>query len=356
MISKSKKARNKESTAGSQGLAQIDVARLAGVSQAAVSRTFTPGASVSEETRAKVMAAAEQIGYRPNIIARSLIRKSTNIIGLVVMRFTNPFYSRMIRDFTRALQELGYWTLLLNIAQNQELEETLPMALQYQVDGLIITSSTLSSKLAQECARSGTPVVLFNRYASDSHTHVVRCDNVEGGKIVADAFLDAGHKRLAYISGEETASTNRDRETGFVNRLQERGHKLSFRENAGDYDYEQGYEAAQRLLHRDDPPDAIFCANDLIAMGALDLARDKLGIKIPEELSIIGFDDIASAAWPGYDLTTVKQPVKALVDNTIQVLMDGIQAPESESSEVVISPSLIWRSSARQVKSSSNDK
>ena len=335
------------------GPSQIDVARLANVSQAAVSRTFTQGASVSEETRAKVIAAADQLGYRPNVIARSLIRKSTNIIGLVVMRFTNPFYARLIRDFTRALQEQGYWTLILNIAQNQELEKTLPMALQYQVDGLIVTSSTLSSGLAAECVRSGTPVVMFNRYASDTHTHVVRCDNVEGGRIVADALLDSGHKRLAYIAGEETASTNRERETGFVDRLQERGHSLSFRESAGDYNYEQGYEAAQRLLQRDDLPDAIFCANDLIAMGTLDLARYKLGIKIPEELSIIGFDDIPSAAWPGFELTTVKQPVRQLVDNTIQVLMDGIHTPGFETAEVVISPSLIWRKSSRKAKSSS---
>jgi len=335
------------------GSSQIDVARLANVSQAAVSRTFTPGASVSQETREKVLAAARELGYRPNAIARSLIRKSTNIIGLVVMRFTNPFYARMIRDFTRELQEQGFWTLILNIAQDQELEKTLPMALQYQVDGLIVTSSTLSSGLAAECVRSGTPVVLFNRYASDTHTHVVRCDNVEGGRIVADALLDSGHKRLAYIAGEEAASTNRERETGFVNRLQERGHSLSFHESAGDYNYKQGYEAAQRLLQRDDPPDAIFCANDLIAMGTLDLARYKLDIKIPEELSIIGFDDIPSAAWPSFELTTVKQPVKPLVDNTLQILMNAINNPDSEASEVVISPSLIWRNSSRKAKSSS---
>ena len=133
------------------GASQIDVARLANVSQAAVSRTFTKGASVSEETRTKVLAAAKELGYRPNVIARSLIQKSTNIIGLVVMRFTNPFYACMIREFTKALQEQGYWTLILNIAQAQELEETLPTALQYQVDGLIITSTTLSSSLAEEC-------------------------------------------------------------------------------------------------------------------------------------------------------------------------------------------------------------
>jgi len=329
------------------GSSQIDVARLANVSQAAVSRTFTQGASVSEETRTKVLAAAKELGYRPNVIARSLIRKSTNIIGLVVMRFTNPFYAQIIRDFTRGLQEQGYWTLILNIAQNQELENTLPMARQYQVDGLIVTSSTLSSGLAAECVRSGTPVVMFNRYTSDTHTHVVRCDNIEGGKLVADAFLDTGHKRLAYIAGEEAASTNWERETGFIDRLKERGHRLSFRESAEDYSYDKGYEAARRLLQRDDPPDAIFCASDLIAMGALDLARYKLGIKIPEELSIIGFDDIPSAAWPSFELTTVKQPIKPLVDNTLQILMNAINKPGSEALEVVVPPSLVWRNSSR---------
>jgi DNA-binding LacI/PurR family transcriptional regulator len=329
------------------GASQIDVARLAGVSQAAVSRTFTKGSSVSEETRRKVIEAAEKLGYRPNVIARSLIQKSTNIIGLVVRRFTNPFYARTIRDFTRLLQEQGYWTLLLNIAQSHELEEALPMALQYQVDGLIITSATLSSKLALECARAGTPVVLFNRYATDAHIHVVRCDNVEGGRLVADAFIDSGCQRIAFIAGEEASSTNRDRENGFVTRLSERGHKLIYRESAGDYNYESGYKAARRLLMASERPDAIFCANDLIAMGVMDLARYSLGLRVPQDLSVIGFDDIPSAAWPGYDLTTIQQPAEAMVKSTVDVLLNAIQNPYEDTVEDVILPVLIRRSSSR---------
>lgn len=326
---------------------QIDVARLAGVSQAAVSRTFTPGASVSDTTRAKVQAAAEQLGYRPNVIARSLARKSTHMIGLVVMRFTNPFYARMIRDFTRALQDLGYLTLLFNIADSQEMEEALPMALQYQVDGLIVTSATLSSRLAEECARSGTPIVLFNRYATDDTANAVRCDNVLGGRLVADALLDAGHRRLAYIAGEEGSSTNRDREIGFVQRLQERGSDLAYRESARDYTYEGGYAVARRLFQAENPPDGIFCASDLIAMGALDLARCDLRCRVPEELSIVGFDDIPMASWPGYNLTTVRQPVEEMVDATIEVLVNAIEAPASEAVIKVIAPSLVVRTSAR---------
>jgi len=339
-------------SSSNQTVSQIDVARLAGVSQATVSRTLTPGTSVSDETRTKVLEAAKQLGYRPNVIARSLIQKSTNIIGLVVMRFTNPFYARMIRDFTRALQDCGYWVLLLNIAQNQELEETLPMALQYQADGLIITSATLSSTLAEECARSNTPVVLFNRYASDTHTNVVRCDNVEGGRLVADALLDAGHEKFAYIAGEEAASTNRDRENGFVNRLRERGYDLSFRESAGDYSYELGFAASERLFQSGSRPDAIFCANDLVAMGAMDFLRYKIKLKIPDEISIIGFDDIPSAAWPGYELTTVRQPFGELVESTIQVLLDAINKSGTEVTERVVSPTLVWRHSSKKMDQS----
>lgn len=343
-----KKHTGQSSSRSSPDASQIDVARLAGVSQAAVSRVFTNGSSVSEETRAKVMAAVEQLGYRPNVIARSLVQNSTNIIGLVVKRFTNPFYAQMIQDFTRVLQEHGYWALVLNIAENEELEEALPMVLQYQVDGLIITSATLSSKLADECARSGTPVVLFNRYASDARTHVVSCDNAEGGRLVADALLDAGYKRLAFIAGEESSSTNRDRETGFVTRLKERGYDLAFRESAGDYSYELGYAATQRLFQQDEHPDAIFCSNDLIAMGALDLVRLKLDIKVPDELAIIGFDDIPSASWIRYELTTVRQPFGKLVDATIEVLMNAINNPECEVTELMVSPTLIWRNSSRR--------
>ena len=333
------------------GVSQIDVARLAGVSQAAVSRAFTPGASVSDQTRAKVLAAAEKLGYRPNVIARSLIQKSTNIIGLVVMRFTNPFYARVIRDFSRSFQEHGYWTLLLNIAQNQELEDTLPMALQYQVDGLIITSATLSSKLAEECARSGTPVVLFNRYSSDSHTNMVRCDNVKGGRMVADTLLDAGYQRLAFIAGEESASTNRDREYGFSSRLEERGIKHFIRESAGDYSYELGYQAAEKLLELDQPPDAIFCANDLLAMGAMNFIRCTKGIDVPGDLGVIGFDDIEAASRPCFNLTTIRQPVKPMVDHSIEVLLNAIQDQNSDPADIVVTPELIQRSSTRPTSS-----
>jgi DNA-binding LacI/PurR family transcriptional regulator len=328
---------------------QIDVAQLAGVSQAAVSRTFTPGASVSAQVKQQVLDAAEQLGYRPNAIARSLITNSTNIIGIVLVRFTNPFYWQIFKEFTQKLQDLGYATLLLNAAQDYEVEQTLPTALQYQVDGLIITSATLTSKMADECARAGTPVVLFNRYEMGSTANAVCCDNVGGGRMVADALLDAGYERLAYIAGEEGSSTNRDREQGFTQQLQTQGHALTFRESGGEYTYEAGYAAAQRLLQTDTWPDAIFCASDLIAMGVFDAAKAR-GLNIPDDLGLVGFDGIEMTGWPGYNITTVRQPVERMVDTTIEVLLNAIENPDAEPVTRWIPATLVKRNSIRTLK------
>ncbi len=331
-------------------VSSVDVARLAGVSQAAVSRTFTPGGSVSAKTRQKVLAAAKKLGYTPNVIARSLIQQSTKIIGIVMVRFQNPFYSTVLGEFTRKLNEMGYRTLLLNVAHSKEIDEALPMALQYQVDGIIITSATLSSKMADGCLQAGTPVVLFNRYDSSGNFNAIYCDSVGGGRIVADALLDAGHQRLAFIAGEKDTSTSRDREKGFTECIQERGSKVFLRERGGDYTYEAGYSAAERLLKRKKRPDAIFCANDLLAMGAMDYARGQLGIRVPQELSIIGFDDIPMASWPGYSLTTIKQPVDWMVDATIERLIRAIQAPVAEIVMKKVHGILVERDSARTGK------
>ena len=331
---------------GSHRVSSIEVARRAGVSQSAVSRAFTPGASVSEDTRAKVLVAAKELGYRPNVIARSLIRHSTKIIGIAMVRFTNPFYASLLKAFTEKLQGLGFSTMLYNVAGDNQIDTALPLALQYQVDGIIVTSASLTSMLADESAQTGTPVVLFNRYAMDSHVHAVGSDNAGGGRMVADALLDAGHRRIAYLAGEESSSTNRDRERGFTERLGERGVSLFLRD-CGDFVYDAAFPAAERLLNRTERPDAIFCGNDLMALAVLDYARCVLGIRVPAELSVIGYDDIEISAWPKYDLTTIRQPIEAMVDATVEVLMDAIRHPNRERALRLVSVQLIERTSAR---------
>ncbi len=296
--------------------------------------------------RRKVMAAARQLGYRPNAIGRILSQQASRIIGLVMIRFWNPFYTRLIEEFTSDLQARGYWVLLLNVADDAEMEQAVPAALQYQIDGLIITSATLSSSLAEECARVGTPVVLFNRYGLNSQVNAVCCDNLAGGRMAADALASAGCCRPAYIGGEPGSSTNRDREQGFTDRIAERGLSVYARES-GDYSYESGHAAAHRLLASQPQPDAIFCANDLMAMAAVDVARSDYGLRVPEDLSVIGFDDIDMASWPKYSLTTIRQPVDRMVDATIEVLLQAIHQPQTERVVRFLSPSVVVRDSVR---------
>ncbi len=326
-------------------VSSVDVARVAKVSQSSVSRVFTPGVPVSDETRARVLAAARKLGYSPDAIARSLIMRHTNIIGIVMADITNPFYPNVLDQFTHRLQANGKQTLLFNSTTGRDVDDTLPLVLQYRVDAIIITSATLSSAMADECARLGTPVILFNRYIPKSKASAICCDNVAGGRMVADLLVNAGHKRIAYVAGRANTSTNVDREKGFAARLRECGVKEWLREQ-GEYTHESGYAAARRLLTRADPPDAIFAANDIMAMGVLDAARE-LGVRVPDELSVIGFDGIPSGAWQAYSLTTIRQPVEEMIDATLELVEARIEKPEAKPVIKMIPGTLVKRNSAR---------
>ncbi len=271
-------------------ITSFDVAELAGVSQATVSRVFSSSSSiVSEEKRQRVLKAAQELGYHPSAIARSLSTQRTDIIGIVIANLASPFYPYVLEKFLQRFQQMEKQVLLFTAAPNQDIDEILPHILQHNVDALIVTSATLSSEMANVCMRADTPVILFNRYVLDANVSAVCCDNVEGGRAVANAMLDNGHRRLAYIAGQSNASTNVDRGKGFADRLRERGVTAWLQED-GDFSYDSGYAAATRLLARDDRPDAIFCACDDMALAAIDVARTEFGLNVPEQLSVAGFD------------------------------------------------------------------
>jgi DNA-binding LacI/PurR family transcriptional regulator len=323
----------------------LNVAQQAGVSQSTVSRVFSAPDAVAEETVQQVRKVAQQLGYKPNAIARSLSNRRTDMIGILMSEITSPFYPYVLEKFSQRLHKLGKRVLLFTTSPQEDTDSVLQHALQYQVDGLILANITLSSAVVRESLKYKTPLVLFNRYVKGVQARSVTCDNVAGGHIVADALLDSGHKGLAYIAGRPEASTHVDREAGFISRLAERGYTGVLREQ-GYYTYESGYEACRRLLKLTSPPDAIFCANDITAMGAIDAARD-LGVKIPEHLSIIGFDDIPAAAWSAYSLTTVRQPVNHMVEASVAMLLESIERPTTKPVAQVIPGELVRRGSAR---------
>jgi DNA-binding LacI/PurR family transcriptional regulator len=328
----------------------IDVARLAKVSQSAVSRTFTPGACVSEDTRRKVMEAARKLGYRPNAHARSLITKRSRIIGVVLSFLENLFYPVALERLAKRLQRDGYHVLLF-VTDTQNSDELVNEILQYHVDGIVLAATTLSSALAQKCSDAAIPVVLFNRVmASGSAGAVssVRSDNVGGGRAVARLLAETGHKRVAYIAGDEETSTNLERERGFRDGLAERGLRIWAR-GVGNYDFEQARAATRELFSPDERPDAVFVASDHMAFAVMDTLRGELGLRVPEDVSVVGFDNVPQANWGSYQLTTVEQPVTPMIEATVELLEKFLRDGRSSHSENVVVPGqLIVRGSVRQ--------
>jgi len=321
-----------------------EVARAAGVSRSAVSRAFTDGASISIKKRARVLEAATRLGYRPNEIARSLITRRSKMIGLVMANLDNPFYCNTLSVFSNKLQQKGLRVLLFAVDQAHEIDDALPSLLQYQVDGVIITSAIFTSSMAKTCFEIGIPVVLYNRYIDDFNNSSVSTDNAGGGRAIADHFVDQGYWDLAFISGTKDTSSSLDRQRGFQQQLHARGIP-SPRIDSGDFCYEGGRDAARRLLTVDKPPRAIFCANDVMAMGAMDCVRAELGLRIPQDVAIAGFDGIAECARPSYDLTTIVQDVETMVERAIQLLRENTESSPPEPRRESLQGQLVVRSS-----------
>jgi DNA-binding LacI/PurR family transcriptional regulator len=306
-----------------------DVARLAGVSQSAVSRTFTVGASVAPATRERILAAAREIGYRPNAIARSLITRRSRIIGLVMGYLENQFYPLVIERLSQALQRNGYHVLLF-ISETADADEILVDILQYQVDGIVMASTTLSSGLAHDCAEAGIPVVLFNRMAQlgtmgHFSTSSVTSRNSDGGRLVGELLLRTGHRRIAWLAGLDNASTSVDREAGLCEALDEAGLTLHAR-GVGRYDFNEARRVVLEMFSDPtDRPDALFAANDHMAIAALETLRTDLGLQVPQDVSVVGFDNVPQAAWPSFNLTTVQQDVDRMVEATRNLLFEQIE-------------------------------
>jgi DNA-binding LacI/PurR family transcriptional regulator len=301
-----------------------DVARKLGVSQSTISRAFSMTASISEKMKRRVIEASNALGYQPNVIARSLITRRTNMVAIVMANLVDPFYPVVLDELVQQVQARGFQTLLFVPSPGQSVDDIMPNLLQYQVDAIVLTSATISSAMARTCAARDTPVVSFNRYVPGLQIHAVSSDNVAGARQVADYLVGTGHERLAFIAAQPDATTSIDRRSGFMARLKELGMPTCMQEDAGDFSYEAGYAAAKRLLRKAKRPDAVFFASDIMAAGGIDAARE-LGLGVPEDVSIVGYDDVPMAALPSYSLTTIRQPVSEMAKAAIDML--GLSEP-----------------------------
>ncbi|MEM0976584.1 MAG: LacI family DNA-binding transcriptional regulator [Pseudomonadota bacterium] len=330
----------------SEKVTSLDVARRAGVSQSAVSRVFTKGASASPETEKKVRKAADELGYRPNVLARSLVSGKTRIIGLVVAYLDNYFYPEALEKLSNALQAEGYHVLVFMAGNDQEnIDQVFQEILDYQVDGIIVASVALSSDLAARARNAGVPVVMFNRSQDGPDVTSISSANFMGGLRVANFMALHQPSRIGYIAGWEGASTQRDREAGFVHQLEKHGRKID-RRTIGDFNSERARDAARAMFGRADYPDAVFVANDHMAFAVMDVIRFELGLSVPNDVLVVGYDDVPPAAWAAYDLTTVRQPANRMVAATVELLLSKIGGLEGAPKRIEIDGPLMIRGSA----------
>jgi DNA-binding LacI/PurR family transcriptional regulator len=323
-----------------------EVAKRAGVSQSAVSRTFTTGASASKKTVEKVRKAAAELGYRPNVLARAMVSGKSRMIGVVVAYLENQFYPEALEKLSNELQKCGYHVLIFMAKQTAgHIDAVVEEILDYQVDGIIAASVAMSSDLSEKCRAAGVPMVLFNRSQDDPNMSAVTSDNFSGGRKVAQFLLAAGHKKIGHIAGWQGASTQRDREAGFISALAEAGIALKAQAK-GEFKMEKAAEATRKMFAHD-PPEAVFVANDHMALAVLDTLRFELGLRVPEDVSVVGYDDVPAASWPAYNLTTVRQPANRMVTNTVKILLDQIENNAEEPRRIAIDGPLIVRGTAK---------
>jgi len=300
-----------------------------------------------------VLAAAQRLGYRPNALARSLITRRSRIVALVMSYLENQFYPLVIEKLSQKLQKEGYHVLMFIAEIDEAADGVLAEILQYQVDGIVMASAMLTSNIAQSCAEVGVPVVQFNRVSilgglAQHASSSVTSDNYAGGAQIARLLVERGYRRFAYLAGLEDSSTSIERERGYRDTLRQLGHDVDWRE-VGHYNFDGAQAAVRRMFATaTNGPDALFAANDHMAIAALDVLRQELGLRVPEDVAIVGFDDVPQAAWGAYQLTTVRQRVEPMVDATVDLLREQMQA-ELRPRDIVVPCELIERATVRSI-------
>ncbi len=299
-----------------------DVALHAGVSQSAVSRCFKPGASVSKKMRERVMASVKELGYKPNAIARGLITRRSNMVAVVVSNLN--FYPEVVSELNARFSERGVHVLLFTLDHESDVSRTLDQVWQYQVDGVIVAAHLSSEEIAAFEERD-VPLVFYNRSYEDIQVSSVSCDQVGGERVLINLLLQRGdHRSFAVVTGPPDSVVSMQRTRGALEYLRENAIDDVSRVT-GDYSYESGRRSVQQLIdERGSVPDAIICANDMMAFGVMDELRYHLELDVPGDVSVVGFDGVRVASWASFDLATIDQPVASMTAAAVAMLMDRV--------------------------------
>lgn len=322
-----------------------DVALAARVSTSAVSRAFTEGASVAAPTRARIMAAAEALGYLPNRLASSLTTGRTRLVGLIADDFGNPFFLSVFDLFTRGLQDQGLRPLLINLSGQSDPEGPVRMLREYAVEAAILVSATLPASFARAFRAAGIPIVhAFARMSDDPAVATAGIDDHAAGRMAARALSASGYCRLAFVGGPENTLPTRDRLEGFRSVAAAQGMEVRVGFAAA-FSFEAGRAAMQALLARG-PLDGCFAADDVLSLGAISALRDA-GYRVPQDAGVIGLNDMPMAGWAGVDLTTIAQPVGQIVAAVIALTLGQIADPGQRPAAHVFDCTLVTRGTLR---------
>ncbi|SFJ38559.1 DNA-binding transcriptional regulator, LacI/PurR family [Celeribacter neptunius] len=317
-----------------------DVAKEAGVSRSAVSRAFTPGASLDAEKRNTILAAAFKLGYRPNALAAGLSGGRSHLVAIFVGDMRNAYDSEVVAQLVGRLNALGKWPILIDGGGRKARDALLGEVFRYPLDALIMRAGSMEPLIAEQCAKLNIPVICSGRIIEADQVDNVCCRNLEGSASAARLLIDRGRHRIAHIRGPESYGASDEREAGMRKALAQAG-LAPVAVAQGTYTVESGYQAARDLFGRHEI-DALHCANDAMAIGALGYLRE-CGVDVPGAVSVTGFDDIAMAAWPGIRLTTVQNPIGAAVSHIVDLLERRLSDPQKPSEVAWVETQLVLR-------------
>jgi DNA-binding LacI/PurR family transcriptional regulator len=327
------------------GATSYDVARHAGVSQSAVSRCFKKGASISARTREKVMAAAQELGYSPNAIARGMRTRRSNLVAIIISNLTNLYYPEVLAELTQRLSAKGIRVLLFSLAAESDVDAVLDQVWEYRVDGAIVAARLAPEQLAAFEDR-GVPIVLYNRVGEAVPVSSICCDSVTGEYALVDGLIAAGHEEFGIIAGPADSYVGEERVNAAIRRLEilRKPYKLV----RGNFDYDSGERGFKELWRwSEQTMQALICANDLMAIGAIDAARTFAQLQVPHDLSVVGFDGVGPSTWMSYQVTTVRQPVRRMTEAAVAMLLERIEKPDLSPEQRLFAGELLPGASAR---------
>lgn len=323
-----------------------DVAKLAGVSQSAVSRSFTKGASISSRTKLRVLEAAKKLRYKaPNISNNVISNEDSGLVGVILPYVTSRYYPEVLTELHEALKLGGFRILLITTDEGEELDEKLVKPYLKEKLIAIVSAIKPTESFVESCNAKRIQFISYNRCWNIPTLSSVACDHKNGGEMIAEYFMKNNHKKIGLIEGPRDSFVSDQRIKGFKQYYKNNKNIRIFNEK-GFFTYDGGYQAAQKVLKNKDIS-AIFCADDTMAFGCLDYIKKNTILKIPKDLEIIGYDDISMSNWKSYDLTTVRQPIRQMSKLVTQLIDEYIRDPDYESINHIIQGSLIKRKTTR---------